>query len=292
MKLKVADSDWAAVAPPTAASLPKRITVVDGVRRLEARIHARQGTELVHGGFGSYAIGAVEILENGADFGDSRIFRLAVLGSGRMLPSPVEVSRGLVYRPESTPLSETDGPLRHIQSSMRAAEASFARDLCHKDSLTIVDGPLGFELEGDGVALGYIKRLHRFYLPEKFMPLLAELPSSARTPMFAIKRGKAGFSKYSWFQRLADPGPGATEFHGLVRLEISSKVGLEKARETADAVTAWLPKAAPSIARDPRSPQNLLPIGALEQRLRAELGDARLIRRWIDDLVAKEALHV
>ena len=109
--------------------------------------------------------------------------------------------------------------------------------------------------------------------------------------MFSIQSARAGFSRYAWFQRLAAPGPGATELHGLVRPEVSTDVGLDVARGLADAATVWQPKTAPKRARDPRSPQNLLPIGALEQRLRVQLGDARLIRRWIEILVAKEALH-
>ena len=106
-----------------------------------------------------------------------------------------------------------------------------------------------------------------------------------------IQSAKAGFARYAWFQRLADPGPGATELHGIVRLEAAADVGFDVARGLANAATTWLPKTAPKRARDPRSPQNLLPIGALEQRLRVQLGDARLIRRWIQTLVAKEASY-
>ncbi|OQX66793.1 MAG: hypothetical protein B6A08_18705 [Sorangiineae bacterium NIC37A_2] len=172
---------------------------------------------------------------------------------------------------------------------MRLAEATLARDLCSQNTLTIVDGPLSFEPERRGVALGYIKRVHELYLPKRFIPLLATLPSGARTPMFAIQTAKSGFARYSWFQRLEHPGPGATEMHGIVRLEVAANVGLDAARELANAATTWLPRTAPSRARDPRSPQNLLPIGALEQKLRAALGDARLFRRWIETLTAKEA---
>lgn len=58
----------------------------------------------------------------------------------------------------------------------------------------------------------------------------------------------------------------------------------------ADAATIWLPRCAPQRARDPRSPQNLLPIGALERKLKVALGDARLVKRWIETLTAKEAI--
>jgi hypothetical protein len=234
-------------------------------------------------------VGAVEVHDSEASFGEIRVFRTAVLGSGQRLPAAVQVRDNLVYEAESTAAIEVDGPLRHIQKAMRLAEATLARDLSREDTLTIVDGPLSFEPERRGRALGYIKRVHELYLPNRFIPLLATLPACTRTPLFTIQSAKAGFSRYAWFQRLAQPGPGATELHGLVRLEIATNVGLETARGLADAATTWLPKTAPKRARDPRSPQNLLPIGALEQRLRVQLGDARLIRRWIETLVAKEA---
>ena len=290
-EVEVADGQWSAITPSDSTAVPERVVFVDGVRRLEARVHAREGQQLIYGGFGSHAVGAVEIHDSKASFGEIRVFRTAVLGSGQRLPAPVRVRDGLVYAAESTPATEVDGPLRHIQKAVRRAEATLARELCQDDTHTIVDGPLSFEPERRGLALGYIKRLHELYLPNKFIPLLATLPAGARTPMFAIQSAKAGFSRYAWFQRLAAPGPGATELHGLVRLEVSTDVGLDVARGLADAATVWLPKTAPKRARDPRSPQNLLPIGALEQRLRVQLGDARLIRRWIETLVAKEASH-
>ena len=290
-EVEVADDEWAPIAPLGSAAVPQRVMFIDGVRRLEARVHTRRGEQLIYGGFGSHAVGAVEVSESEARFGETRIFRTVVLGSGQRLPAAVKVRDDLIYEAKSTPSTEVDAPLRHIQKAMRLAEAALARELCCEDTLIIVDGPLSFEAERRGLALGYIKRIHELYLPKKFIPLLATLSAGSRTPMFAIRTAKAGFSRYSWFQRLAEPSLGTTELHGLVRLEVAGNVGLDIARGLADAATTWLPKAAPRRARDPRSPQNLLPIGALEQELRAQLGNTQLIRRWIEDLLAREALH-
>ena len=66
-------------------------------------------------------------------------------------------------------------------------------------------------------------------------------------------------------------------------------MGVEAARRLADATAALLPRFVPRRWRDPRSPQNLLPIGALEGSLRRHLGDARLIRRYVETLIAMEA---
>lgn len=232
-EIELADANWHAITPPDDAAPNQRVVFVDGVRRLEARMHARQGEQLIYGGFGSFAVGAVALENASASFGVLRTFRLAVLGAGRRLPGPVNVRSNLLYQPDSTPNAEVDGPLHHIQKSMRLAEATLAREVCRDDTLTIVDGPLSFEPERRGVALGYIKRIHELYLPAKFIPLLAALPAGARTPMFGIQAAKSGFSRYSWFQRLADPRPGATEMDGIVRLEVAANVGADAARNLA-----------------------------------------------------------
>ena len=291
-EVEAADADWAAVVPSGRFPLPERVVFIDGVRRLEVRIQVRQDEKLIYGGFGSHAVGAVVMQDSAAEFGEIRPFRSVVLGAGHRLPSStVRVRDDLEYRAESAESAEADAPLRHIQDAMRTAEAKLATDLCSAGALVIVDGPLSFVPERPEQALGYIKRLHDLYLPGRFLPLLAHLPQGARTPLFTIRSATSGFSRYSWFQRLAEPAPGAAELHGLVRLEVGATAGLDAARRLADAAATWLPRIAPHRARDPRSPQNLLPIGALEQRLRARLGDARLIRRWIEALVAQEARH-
>ena len=258
-EVEMSDGEWSAIIPADSVTVPERVVFVDGIRRLEARVHARQGEQLIYGGFGSHAVGSVEVSGSGVRFGELRLFRTAVLGSGQRLPAPVQVYKNLVYAAKSTPSIEGDGPLRHIQKAMRLAEATLARDLTRNDTLTIVDGPLSFEPERRGLALGYIKRVHEFYLPSSFIPLLATLPAGSRTPMFAIQSAREGFARYAWFQRLADPDPGATELHGLVRLEVTSNVGLDVARGLADAATVWFPRTAPTRARDPRSPRTSCP---------------------------------
>jgi hypothetical protein len=51
-----------------------------------------------------------------------------------------------------------------------------------------------------------------------------------------------------------------------------------------------LPRFASQPQHDPRAPQNLLPIGGLERRLRHEMGDSAFIRRAIEDQLTREAL--
>jgi uncharacterized protein len=287
---------WAPITPAADAAPRRRVVFVDGVMRLELRILVcrddrgdhRDDPQMIYGGFGSYAVGAVELLPASAAFGAMRPFRAAVLGAGLHLPGDVRVRPSLVYRADSTPDPTIHAPLRYLQDAMRGEEARLAAELCREDSLVIVDGRLSLGAKGQGEALGYIKRIHDLYLPSRYLRTLTALPARARTPLFGIQSAKRGFSRLSWFQRLEEPPLGATELHGIVRLEVAN-VDVARAVELADATTLWLPRLVPRRARDPRSPQNLLPIGALEQRLRAHLGEAELFRRWIETLIAKEA---
>ena len=287
LDVEVAPHEWTPVMP-SAGALPGRLVFVDGVRRIEARLVLRRGDRIAHGAFGSFAVGSVVADGGAAACGEVQVARVVVTGSGELIPGPVAVDPVLTYRPVSTADPSADGPLRKIQEEMRVAEERFGRDLAGAErALVVVDGPLTFEEPGRGNAVGYIKRIFRFYLPPEHLGLLARLPPGARTPVFALRSTKR-FARYSWFLRLARPHAADSDLAGIVRLEVSESVGLEEARRLADATAGALPPFAPPRARDPRAPQNLLPIGALEMQLRRRLGDARLARRRIESLIARE----
>ena len=78
----------------------------------------------------------------------------------------------------------------------------------------------------------------------------------------------------------------------LARAWPEGEVGRDEAIRLADLTTLVVPRFVPSRSRDPRAPQNLVPIGALEQHLRRGLGDARLIHRRLASLLARELSHV
>jgi hypothetical protein len=292
LDVELPPDQWTHVRPGLTRS-PERLYFVDGVRRLETRLVVRHDGGVVHGGFGSYAVGCVEVRTGRASFGDMDLGREVVLGSGERLPQDVPVRSNLVYAARSSREIEPDAPLRTIQANMRRAEGRLAQRLADMaETLVITDGPLSFEAHGRGMPIGFIKRITQLYLPGTFMPLLASLPASARTPLFAISGSKGGFARYAWFLRLAEVRVGESDLHGLVRLEVREHVGRDTARMLADLTAVLLPRFAPSRGRDPRSPQNLIPIGALEQQLRRALGDQRLVRRWIETLIAQEATYV
>jgi hypothetical protein len=285
LDVEVPPDQWAPIIPRAAA--PPDLIFVDGVRRIEARVVLRRGHRVAHGAFGSCAVGSVRVSAGAARCESLRSDRILATGGTEAISGPVAVDAGLVYRPVSTADPGPDGPLRTIQEQMRLNEESLARELADREgALVVADGPLTFQQPSRGGAIGYIKRLFQLYLPPAYLPLLAQLPAGARTPLFAL-RASHRFARYAWFLRLARPQRADSDLAGIVRLEVSDAVGSAEARRLADATAAALPAFAPSRSRDPRAPQNLLPIGALEAQLRRQLGDPRLIRRRIESLLAR-----
>jgi hypothetical protein len=282
-------AQWRPLTPEAAPDRPGRIVFVDGVRRIEARVLARAGAGLCHGAFGSYGVGYAEVAEGRAVIGDAIVERLLVLDSGASLPGPVNVDPGLSYQVVSVAAADADAPLVRIQEEMRRAEERLARaEADRPHTLVVADGPLTFGETVRGTAVGYVKRLFQLYVDNALLPVLAALPPGARSPLFALRTPQR-FARYAWFLRLAAPRAMDSQLAGIVRLEVSDSVGLEAARRLADATATLLPSFAPSWGRDPRAPQNLLPIGALESALRRRLGDPRLVRRRITSALARGA---
>lgn len=289
--IEVPRSEWRPILPTGRVIAPPRLIFVDGVRRIEARAIGRRRGRVFHAAFGSYGVGHVEVTEAGALLGEPRIERVLVIGGGESLPNPIEVGGALLYRAVSTAKPDADAPLARIQGEMRLAEERLARELANReDTLVVADGPLTFADPVRGSAVGYIKRIFELYVDGSLLEVLARLPPGARSPIFGLKTPER-FARYSWFVRLAQPHPGESDLAGIVRLEVSDAVGFEAARRLADATAGLLPRFSPSRGRDPRAPQNLLPIGALEGQLRRRLGDARLVRRRIATLIAQEDAH-
>jgi hypothetical protein len=289
--VEVAPENWQPIRPREVIQ-PAQLIFVDGVRRIEARLIVRREERLCHGAFGSHAVGAVKVSDSTAVCASPRLGRVIVLGSGESVGASVRVKSDLVYQPLSTADTHPDAPLRALQEDMRRQEERLGRDLASTDgALVVADGPLTFEEPSRAGVLGYIKRIFRLYVPQEQLELLAQLHAGERTPLFALRSSRR-FVRFSWFMRLAQPELGDSQLAGLARLEVSEAIGIEAAQKLANASTAMMPRFVPGRWRDPRSPQNLLPIGALEASLRRHMGDGRLIRRHIETLIATEARDV
>jgi hypothetical protein len=288
--VEVDGAAWAPITPGPVAT-DQSVSFVDGVRRMEARLVVTREGRVIHGALGSFGVGVVECRNGRAVFGEERRGRLIVFGSGQVPPSPLDLAPALVYAPHSVPEEDADAPLKGIHNEMRVVERQLAREHAAPERVVVADGPLAPGETTAGHVVGFVKRLFKLYVPADQLVVLRALPMAARTPLFLIAANDR-FSRYSWFVRLGPRLPIESDFTGLVRLEVSGTVGKEEAVRLADLMTALLPRFVPSRTRDPRAPQNLVPIGALEQHLRRGLGDARLIHRRLATRLAQEYVNV
>lgn len=271
---------------------PEEIVFVDGVRRADARVLVTRATDdsangMIHGLFATFATGSTVVSSNGrARWGEASVRRVLAVGGGIPLP-PMRVEERMTFEAVSVSDVDPDAPLRALQADMRASEARVARSAMKESALVIVDGPLTFDTPDGGQTVGFVKRIHELYIGAEAR-VLTLLSVGERTPLFAL-RSSNRFARYSWFLRLGRPFRGESPMTGLVRMEVAERVGLEEAQRLADLTARCLPRLAPSRGRDPRSPQNLMPIGALENHLRRLLGDRRLVRRHIQTFLARGA---
>ena len=142
------------------------------------------------------------------------------------------------------------------------------------DDLLVVDGPLRRSRLRLPRTLGYVKTHPTGYLPPPLSTVVASLRPGERTPIFGMG---TRWPRYAWYLRL--PGPAGGPWSGVVRAECAEDAPVAAATALADLSTVALPRFASTEYKDPRAPQNLVPIAGLERRLRALLGDARLLHR-------------
>ena len=277
----VESRDWSRAVRPVAGQ-PEPVVFVDGVRRVEVRLWAEDSGQRVPGVLGTWAVGSV-LCDGQASFGEERVGRALVLGGGVALPPPVIRAGGASLRFESRAVagSEVLAPLAALQELMREAESALASRLAATSGrLVVVDGPLSFLDPTEAPVVGLVKRLVRAYLGPEQDALLPALAPGERTPLFGL--GAEPNARFAWYVRLAAVRPPWHDRAGVVRCEVRTGLGLEPARELADRVTAILPGFS-GRPPDPRAPQNLAPVGALETRLRHRMGHAAFVRRALQE---------
>jgi hypothetical protein len=285
---RVESRGWEAVRPGLGPS-PDRIAFVDGVRRIEHRLLVNEGETTLFGLLGSYGVGAV-VVEGAARVAHEGVGRAAVAGGGLRLP-PFLAHAGsapIVFDPVAEAENSPAAPVEGLQKAMRASEAGLAERLAAEVGVVFLDGPLTYvTAAARGSVVGVVKRLLRSYLDPAESTLLPRLAPGERTPVFLVEGARE--PRYSWYLRLGRGRPIDSLLTGIVRLEAPSRLGLEAARALADLAARTLPRFASDATRDPRAPQNLLPIGALESRLKHLLGDHAVIRRAIEARLHVEA---
>lgn len=270
---------------PTAALGHPPVAFVDGVRRVEANLYQHDPAtgEVVRGVAGSHACGAVVADgEHPPRFVAEEVRRLVILGSNRdgtLSPVP----GGWRWSADRVAGSEPDAPMVRLQQLMREAEGLLADRLCRRDWLVLVDGPLTYARSRDQPVAGYVKTHSTALLPPEHHRRIPELGPAQRSSLFRFGE------RYSCYLRLAPASRMAGPWAGIVRLEMPCSAGLDAAVAMSDALASILPRYAGVAHRDPRAPQNLQPVAALETRLRHLLGDARLAYRAVREAIAREA---
>jgi hypothetical protein len=281
-----ADS-WRPLPAPADLRAPDVVLLVDGVRRIDARLWTEEDDGTSYAGIAaSYAAGVVRCdLRNGAaEVVGSALDRGLFTAS----PSATDLVAGAIrYRvhrvarddPARLPVAVqpalTDLEVR-VSTEARAAAGS-------TEDLLVVDGPLRNRRHLER-AIGYIKTHRSQYLPATLSTVVTSLAPGQRSPVF---RHGTIWHAYSWYLRL--PGPAGGPWSGIVRLECPAELTRSAAVALADLSAVTLPRFASSPYKDPRAPQNLVPIGGLEKRLRAMLGDPRLLHRALRTAAAKAA---
>lgn len=250
------------------------VEFIDGVRRVDARLTLDDADVVTPGLFGSLAVGATKWDRTvpRSEFGHISMERIAFLAGGRVETVP---GGGLGYETVGVPSDDPGELVRQLHERMRTAEADLAARLADSsDHLIVADGPVN-SLKPRSI-IGLIKTHRVNYLEASHVATVRRLGPAQRTPLFLIDATR--FARYSWYLKLCEV-PGGHLWSGVVRCEVPASLGLDRAVELADQATALLPVTAPALHTDPRAPQNLVPIAALERRLRRELGDAKLVYR-------------
>ena len=292
-------TEWVAVDPQ--GDPPPALEIVDGVRRAE--VHAMDDGpdgEPLFGLFGSFAVGAVRCEAAAARVLDEllRVERrylqtLPQEGQAGGDPLDREVRAGettLTFRAEVSPhASSANALVDALNRAMLDEEAKLAEELSRDEStLTLVDGPLRTLRSPGHRVVGYVKRIHNWYIDAERRRLLPQLAVGQRTPVVRLMSGD-GHERHSWFLRLADLGDRYHTLGGIMRLEAPGALPLSEAVALADQSSLALPRLASSPAHDPRAPHNLTPVGALENVLTHRLGDRLWLRRLLISAVGDAA---
>ena len=272
------DVPWAPITPATGELPP--VAFLDGVSRVDARVFLEAGGELVAGLCGSVGVGAMKT--NGTTrFGATRVHRALVMPEGQHAEMPF-VSQVLHYESRQATGPRPEDTRFALEALREEREGLLAASLADEGFIVIADGRLRRELPLS--VIGYVKSQGGRYLDASLRPIVPALGPGQRTPVFSLI--DRNHHHYSWYLCLA-ASPGAHPWAGVARCEVSASLPLPRAVELADLTAAHLPRFASKPFWDSRSPQNLVPIAALERRLWHLQGDRQLVLRRIRSAVAR-----
>jgi uncharacterized protein len=284
--VEVPAAAWAAMSAPPDLRPPRTVLLVDGVRRQDATLWTAEadGSSFPALAF-SYAAGVVR-----CDLrrGEASLAADPVVRRGLFTASPsataVECGRrgqGGQVRYELHRVAGDDpaalsgavqSPLTRLETEVAGAALAQV-EMEVPDILMVLDGPLRGRADLRHT-IGFVKTHQSRYLPSDLVAVVTGLAPGQRSPIFRLG---TSWDCFTWYLRL--PGGSGAPWSGIARAECPVHLPLESAVALADLSVVTLPRFAANPYKEPRAPQNLVPIAGLERRLRARLGDARLLHR-------------
>ncbi len=266
---------WRPVPPRGDLDPPPVVLLVDGVRRVDAYLWIEDDEGNSHPAVAaSYAAGVVrcDLRRRVAEVVHQEVRR------GLFTAAPGAVALG-EYVAQQARGTRHEDVVKAVQPAMLALELVVSeqarRSTMDDDDLLVTDGPLRGR-HRLARTVGYIKSLETDYLSPAQARVVTGCRPGERSPVF---RTGPQWPHYSWYVRL--PGHGSHKWAGMVRVQGSPDLTPEQATALADRSTVTLPRFASTAYKDPRAPQNLVPIAGLERRLRTLLGDGRLLHRTL-----------
>lgn len=272
-------SQWAPVEPDTDTESLEAVLVLDGVRRIDARIWVDDpdGATPTPGIAASYAAGVVRCGTshgNPAILANARVEHAAFTASSRC--PDLHTASGS-YRARLATKPTPDALNIALQQSLAELEVAAATDYRQhtnlENDLLVIDGPLRGHTHL-ARAVGYVKTHHTAYLPPEQAKTVTALTPGQRSPLFLMG---TSWSRYAWYLRL--PTRSTAPWAGVIRCEASPDLTTPAAARFAGLTAALLPSLAGVDYKDSRAPQNLIPLAGLERILRHRLGDPQLLYR-------------
>jgi hypothetical protein len=274
LDLEVPAHLWRPLDPDPVLALPATLLFLDGVRRIDARIWVHGGEPQPAAGIAaSFAAGLVTC-DGAATVADVTVERGLFTAAANAADIVTRSARYYARLAEGPGLDQLSLAL---QQRLTNAEVQLALGYRARhpasDDLLVVDGPLRGRTHLDRT-VGYVKTHHASYLPAGQAEVAGALRPGQRTPAFTVG---TSWRRNTWYLQL--PGTPGVPWSGIVRVECSAELPPAEVSRLADLTARLLPPLASTPHKDPRAPQNLVPIGGLERELRHRLGDQQFLYR-------------
>jgi hypothetical protein len=277
LEVELPAARWRPITPEPSSTRPGVLLIADGVRRIDARVWVDDGSASpILGIAASYAAGLVRCEPgNGslATLADVDVRRSLFTPSDRTGDLPTTAGDYAAQVASGAGVEQLSLTLQRQLGDLEVRLATRCRASGDREDLLIVDGPLHGRTHLPRT-VGYIKTHHKSYLTGSPAWVVGALGQGQRTPVFLIK---GSWRRHAWYLRL--PTRSNAPWAGIARCEAGAPLLLDELKTLADTTTLILPTLAGVDYKDPRAPQNLIPIGGLEKLLRHRLGNPALLYR-------------